>query len=183
VSAYPTPAADANLATMAHLGAAFGTVVGLSDHTLGIGVATAAAALGASIIEKHVTLRRADGGPDSAFSLEPAELAALSIACRDASAAIGSVNYELKPSEADNLRFRRSLYIVRDIDAGEPFTAANVRSIRPGFGLAPKHLPEILGRVAGRRLARGTPLSWDLLGGTAVAPAPHRSKRVGARSA
>lgn len=165
VSGYPTPAADANLATMAHLGAAFGTVVGLSDHTLGIGVAAAASALGASIIEKHVTLRRADGGPDSAFSLEPRELALLCDACRDAHAAIGTVNYALKSSETANLRFRRSLYVVADIAAGEPFTPANVRSIRPGFGLAPKHLPDILGRVAGRSIARGTPLSWDLVSG------------------
>jgi N-acetylneuraminate synthase len=175
VSGYPTPAADANLATIAHLGAAFGTVVGLSDHTLGVGVAAAATALGASLIEKHVTLRRSDGGPDSAFSLEPHELALLCATCRDAHAAIGSVDYALKPSESENLRFRRSLYVVADIAPGEPFTPANVRSIRPGFGLPPKFLPEILGRAAGRHLARGTPLSWDAVSGTALpAPRPRR---------
>ncbi len=174
VSGYPTPAADANLLTMPHLREAFGTVVGLSDHTLGIGVAVAAVALGASIIEKHVTLRRADGGPDSAFSLEPAELAALCVASRDASAALGSVSYGPKPSDVANLRFRRSIYAVADIAAGETFTAANIRSIRPGFGLPPKHLPELLGRVAVRPIARGTAMSWDFVGGAQQTPdRPH----------
>lgn len=167
VSGYPTPAADANLLTMAHLRDAFDTVVGLSDHTLGIGVAVAAVALGASIIEKHVTLRRADGGPDSAFSLEPAELTALCSASRDAAVALGSVCYGPKGSDAGNLRFRRSLYAVADIAAGEAFSPANIRSIRPGFGLPPKHLPELLGRVAVSPVKRGTPLSWDLVGGAA----------------
>lgn len=165
VSAYPAPAADANLLTMSHLRDAFGTVVGLSDHTLGIAVAVAAAALGASIIEKHVTLRRADGGPDSAFSLEPAELDALCAACGDASAALGGICYGPKSSDAGSLRFRRSLYAVADIAAGEPFSPANIRSIRPAFGLPPKHYGELLGRVALTSIPRGTPLSWDLVGG------------------
>jgi N-acetylneuraminate synthase len=171
VSAYPAPAADANLLTIPHLRDAFGTVVGLSDHTLGIGVAVAAAALGASIIEKHVTLRRADGGPDSAFSLEPAELEALCASCRDAAAALGKICYGPKSSDTSSLRFRRSLYAVADIAAGEVLSVANIRSIRPGFGLAPKHLPELLGRVAVNPIARGTRLSWDLIGGVAK-PAP-----------
>lgn len=165
VSGYPTPAADANLLTIRHLRDAFDTIVGLSDHTLGIGVAVAAVALGAAIIEKHVTLRRADGGPDSAFSLEPAELEALCASCRDASAALGSVCYGPKSSDVGSLRFRRSLYAVADIAAGEPFTPANIRSIRPAFGLSPKHLSAVLGRVAESPIARGTPLSWDLIGG------------------
>jgi sialic acid synthase SpsE len=127
----------------------------------------AAVALGASIIEKHVTMRRADGGPDSAFSLEPAELAALCAASRDASAALGRVCYGPKGSDAGNLRFRRSLYAVADIAAGEILSPANTRSIRPGFGLPPKHLPDLLGRVAINPIKRGTPLSWDLIGGAA----------------
>lgn len=178
VSGYPTPAADANLLTMPHLRDAFGTVVGLSDHTIGIGVAVAAVALGAKLIEKHVTLRRADGGPDSAFSLEPGELAALCAACRDAAAALGRIDYGLKGSEIANLKFRRSLYAVADIAEGESFTAANIRSIRPGFGLPPKYLPELLGRVAPCSIARGTALTWDLVGGALTserlmaAPAP-----------
>ncbi len=165
VSAYPAPAADANLLTIPHLRDAFDTVVGLSDHTLGIGVAVAAAALGASIIEKHVTLRRADGGPDSAFSLEPAELDALCASCRDASAALGRICYGPKSSDAGSLRHRRSLYAVADIAAGEPFSPANIRSIRPAFGLPPKHYAELLGRVALTPIPRGTPLSWDVVGG------------------
>ena len=163
VSGYPTPAADANLRTISHLADAFGTVVGLSDHTLGTGVAVAAVALGAAIVEKHVTIRRADGGPDSGFSLEPDELAALCSACRDAQAALGTVRYGGKTSEATSKPFRRSLYAVADIAPGETFTPANLRSIRPGFGLAPKHLPEVLGRVAARAIRRGTPLAWDMV--------------------
>jgi len=170
VSGYPTPAAEANLSTLPHLRDAFGAVVGLSDHTLGIGVAIAAVALGAAVIEKHVTLRRADGGPDSAFSLEPAELQALCAACRDAYAALGTISYGPKNSDVGNMRFRRSLYAVADIAAGEMFSAANIRSIRPGFGLPPKYLPELLGRVAVSPIKRGTPLSWDKIGGAAGIP-------------
>ena len=163
VSGYPTPAAEANLRTMPDLAERFGTVVGLSDHTLGIGVAVASVALGAAIIEKHVTLCRADGGPDSGFSLEPHELAALCAGCRDAHAALGAVRYGDKASETTSKLHRRSIYAVTDIAAGEALTARNVRSIRPGFGLAPKHMPEILGRTAARAIPRGTPISWDLL--------------------
>ncbi len=136
-------------------------VVGLSDHTPGIAVSVAAVALGAAIIEKHFTLRRADGGPDAAFSLEPDELAALAEGCRTAWAALGRVNYEREPSEAQNIVFRRSPYVVEDITARETFTPHNVRSIRPGYGLPLKHLPKILGRRANRSLARGTPLGWS----------------------
>lgn len=164
VSGYPTPAGDANLRTIPHLADAFGTVVGLSDHTLGTGVALAAVALGAAIIEKHVTIRRADGGPDSGFSLEPEELITLCSACRDAQTALGSVRYGGKSSEAGNVQLRRSIYAVADIAAGEALTPANLRSIRPGYGLAPKHLPAILGRKAVSAIPRGTPIAWEMLG-------------------
>ena len=162
-SAYPAPAADMHLATMRHLSQTFNVAVGLSDHTLDTAVSVAAVALGACIIEKHVTLSRGDGGPDAAFSLEPAELARLVRDCTTAWEAIGSVHYEQVPSEAGNVQYRRSLYVVRDIKAGERVDAANVRSIRPGHGLAPKSLPEVLGRRAIRDLQRGTPLAWEML--------------------
>lgn len=167
VSGYPTPTAEANLRTMPDLAARFGVQVGLSDHTLGTGVATAAVALGATMIEKHVTLARADGGPDAAFSLEPAELKALVESCRAAWEALGEADYRLKGSERGNVIFRRSLYAVADIDTGAAITAENVRSIRPGYGLAPKHLPEIVGRRAARAIPRGTPIDWSLLEDTA----------------
>jgi pseudaminic acid synthase len=162
-SGYPTPPEDSNLRTLPHLADAFGVVAGLSDHTLGTAVPVAAVALGANLIEKHFTLRRADGGPDSKFSLEPEELAELVVNCRTAWIALGRVSYELEPSEKVNKTFRRSLYVVQDIPAGGRLTAENVRSIRPGYGLAPKHLPDVLGRRAGRAIARGTPLGWSLI--------------------
>jgi len=163
VSAYPAPPEDMNLRTVAHLGTTFGTVPGLSDHTLGTAVAVAAVALGACVIEKHVTLRRADGGPDSAFSLEPEELATLVRDVRAAHSALGRVSYEREPSERGMATFRRSLYAVADIAAGETLTEANVRSIRPGFGLAPKHLDAVIGRRARQPIVRGTALAWDLI--------------------
>ncbi len=163
VSGYPAPPEDMNLRTLPHLGATFGAVAGLSDHTLGIAVAVAAVALGACVIEKHVTLARAEGGPDAAFSLEPDELASLVSACRTAHRALGSITHDRKPSEQENMVFRRSLYVVRDMAAGEVFTAENVRSIRPGHGLSPKHLGAILGRAAARAIARGTALDWTMV--------------------
>jgi len=165
VSAYPAPADEANLGTIADLASRFDVVAGLSDHTPGIAAPIAAVALGASLIEKHVTLSRADGGVDAAFSLEPAELKVMIEGCRTAFAARGGPDYGPKPSEAGYRKYRRSLYAVRDVKAGEMFTAENVRAIRPGFGLAPKHLPEVLGRRAARAVARGTPLAWNLVGG------------------
>jgi len=162
-SGYPTPPEESNLRTMAHLADAFDAVAGLSDHTLGTAVSVAAIALGANLIEKHFTLRRADKGPDYAFSLEPEELTDLVVNCRTAWISLGSISYELQASEKGNKTFRRSLYVVQDIPAGGRFTAENLRSIRPGFGLPPKHLPEILGRRAGRAIARGTPLAWSLI--------------------
>lgn len=163
VSGYPTPPEDCNLRTIPHLGEMFGVTVGLSDHTRGVAVPVAATALGATIIEKHFTLSRAEGGVDSAFSLEPDEFKAMADSVRDAWAALGRVHYGVEPSEAGGRDYRRSLYVVADVAAGEPLTAANTRSIRPGFGLEPKHLPAVLGRRAARPLARGTPLRWDLL--------------------
>jgi N-acetylneuraminate synthase len=164
VSGYPTPPEEANLHTLEDLQRKFGVVVGLSDHTLGTAVATAAVALGAAVIEKHVTLSRADGGPDAAFSLEPGELRTLVEDCRTAWKAVGEVDYGIKDSEAANRWFRRSLYIVRDVRAGEPFTAENVRSIRPGHGMAPKYLEDVLECVAARDLERGTPLRPEHVG-------------------
>jgi len=161
VSGYPTPAAEANLRTLPELATRFGTIVGLSDHTTGTAVSIAAVALGASVIEKHFTLRRADGGPDATFSLEPEELADLASGCRIAWEALGSAGFERKPSEEANIRFRRSLYVVEDIPPGECFTQQNVRSIRPGFGLPPKLLPQVLGRRAAKALHRGEPLALD----------------------
>jgi pseudaminic acid synthase len=161
-SGYPTPASQMHLRTMPDLAAAHGTLVGLSDHTMGTAVSVAAVALGACVIEKHFTLARADGGPDAAFSLEPDELAALTRDCRDAWQALGDVHYEAVAAEDATKDLRRSLYVVTDIRCGEPLTPANIRSIRPGFGLPPKHLHEILGRRAIEDLARGTPLSWSM---------------------
>lgn len=160
-SSYPAPASACNLRTLPHLRDLFQTAVGLSDHTLGTGVAVAAVALGACVIEKHFTLDRAEGGVDSAFSLEPAELKALVVETRRAFEALGAVRYGLTPAETASRQFRRSLYVVEDMQAGEVFSAATVRAIRPGFGLPPKHLDGLLGKKARRALKRGTPLSWD----------------------
>lgn len=163
VSGYPTPVEDCNLRTIPHLAEAFGVPVGLSDHTAGGAVAAAAVALGASLIEKHFVLSRADGGVDAAFSLEPDEFRAMADAARAAWSALGRVNYALEPSEAGGREYRRSLYVVADAAAGETLTPANVRSIRPGFGLAPKHYDAVIGRRAARDLKRGEPLAWSML--------------------
>lgn len=163
VSGYPTPAAEANLRTLPEMAAGFDAVVGLSDHTMGTAVSIAAVALGACVIEKHFTLRRADGGPDATFSLEPEELAALTSGCLAAWEALGRTGFERKPSEMANVRFRRSLYVVKNIAAGERFTLQNIRSIRPGFGLPPKLLPQILGKRAAVSLRRGQALALDHL--------------------
>ncbi len=163
VSGYPTPASESNLATIPHLAAELGVQIGLSDHTLGTAVPVAAVALGATIIEKHVTLRRSDGGPDSAFSLEPDELARMVEDCRTASLALGKAGYHRKPSEEKNTVFRRSVYVVSDIRAGETIQPHHIRSIRPGYGISPKHIEEILGRTAATDLKRGTALKWDMI--------------------
>lgn len=162
-SGYPTPPDEANLNTLPDLAKRFGAIVGLSDHTLGPSVPIAAVALGAHVIEKHFTLSRADGGPDAAFSLEPEELRQLCETCRTAWKALGQAGYERKPSEQGNAAFRRSLYVVEDIAEGEVFTDRNLRAIRPGYGLPPKHLKDILGKPAKKPASRGTPLAWELV--------------------
>jgi pseudaminic acid synthase len=163
ISAYPAPADEANISRIPNLRQRYGCTVGLSDHTLGIEVAIAAVALGATIIEKHFTLSRSDGGPDAPFSLEPSELKRLVKGVQTAHASIGQPNGGLTASEKSNTIFRRSLYVVKDISTGEELTPQNIRSIRPGYGLPPKYLPEILGKRAAQAIARGTPLSWDLI--------------------
>ena len=164
VSGYPTPISECNLRTISDLRRRFPTtVIGLSDHTLGTVASTTAIALGTSIIEKHVTLSRGDGGPDASFSLAPVELKRLVEDCRSAWEALGEVSYALKSSERGNMIFRRSLYAVADIGAGDLITHGNVRSIRPGFGMAPKRLPEILGWRAARPIRRGEPLADNMI--------------------
>jgi pseudaminic acid synthase len=164
VSSYPAPLEDANVRTVADMAQRFGGPVGLSDHTPGTAASVAAVALGASVIEKHFTLARDDGGPDAAFSLEPAEFRALVADCKAAWRALGRAHYDLLGSERANLQFRRSLYLMADVPAGRPLTRADVRSIRPGLGLSPEHLAEVVGRPAARDLRRGEPLAWDMLG-------------------
>jgi N-acetylneuraminate synthase len=161
VSTYPAKYEHANLRTIADLALSYGVVAGLSDHTPGTACAVAAVALGASVIEKHFTLRRADGGVDAAFSLEPDEFRRLVEDCRNAWLSVGSVDYSRSEEERSSRTFRRSLYVVADIAAGEELTRQNVRSIRPGFGLPPKYLPDVLGRRAARPLKRGEPLAWS----------------------
>lgn len=163
ISAYPTPAYEMDLRTIAHLGTAFGAVPGLSDHSLGTAVAVASVALGARLIEKHFTLDRADGGPDADFSIEPHELKRLVADCRTAWEALGSVSYDPRGSERGNVAFRRSLYAVADIAAGERLSTDKVRSIRPGHGLSPRELPRVLTGRARTSITRGTPLSFDLI--------------------
>lgn len=160
VSEYPAPIENCNLATMIDLKNRFPKCkIGLSDHTRGTTVAIAAVALGATMIEKHVTLKRSDGGVDSAFSLEPDELKQLCDTTRDAALALGTVNYQRSDSERKNMAFRRSIYAVKDIAEGEEFTKENIRIIRPGYGTAPKHLPELLGEKSKRHYPSGTPIS------------------------
>jgi N-acetylneuraminate synthase len=163
VSSYPAPLEEANVRTVPDLARRFGVVTGLSDHTPGSAASVAAVALGAAVIEKHFTLARADGGPDAAFSLEPAEFTALVADCKGAWRALGRANYDELGSERAAAGHRRSLYIAADVKAGEALTSANVRSVRPGYGLPPKHLPEVLGRKAARDLKYGEPLAWDML--------------------
>ncbi len=161
-SAYPAPVEEMNLRTIPEMARRFAVPVGLSDHTMGIAVPVAAVALGACIVEKHLTLSRTPG-PDSAFSLEPQEFKAMVDAVRTAEKALGSVNFGASGKEEASRAFRRSLFVVEDVKRGGVFTAENVRSIRPGNGLHPRHLPEVLGKRAARDAERGTPLSWELV--------------------
>lgn len=164
-SNYPATPANTNIATIPHLRDLFGCEVGLSDHTMGLGVSVASVALGATVVEKHFTLARADGGVDSSFSLEPDEMRALVVETERAWQALGSISYGPTAAELPSLKFRRTLYVTRDVAAGEAFDATNVRAIRPGGGLPPKYIEQFLGMRAGHAVKRGTPVSWDLLGG------------------
>ncbi len=163
-STYPASPANTNIRTIAHMRELFGCEVGLSDHTMGVGVSVAAVALGATVIEKHFTLDRADGGVDSTFSLEPAELASLVTETERAWQSLGEIRYGATAAEEKGRLRRRSIYATRDIAAGEALTAENIRRIRPGSGLAPRHWDAVLGRTAKAGIPKGTPLSWELLG-------------------
>jgi pseudaminic acid synthase len=162
-STYPASPVNTNLRTIPHMRQMFGCEVGLSDHTMGTGVAVAAVALGATVIEKHMTLRRADGGVDSEFSLEPEEFAQLTAESLSAWQALGSVRYGPTAAEKPSLKFRRSLYAVREIPAGEEITELNTRIIRPGYGLEPKYWDRIQGKRVRNTVPAGTPISWELL--------------------
>ena len=162
-SNYPATPEGTNLRTIPHLRELFHCRVGLSDHTLGIGAAIASIALGATVIEKHFTLARSDGGVDSAFSMEPKEFAQLVRECRTAYEALGDITYEPQPQEKNSFVFRRSLYVVKDVKKGERFTEENVRSIRPGLGLPPKYLDVVLGKIAARDIARGEAMAWEMV--------------------
>jgi len=164
-SAYPAPMSSMNLSTLPDMARRFGVLPGLSDHTLGIAASIAAVALGAVFIEKHFTLSRAEGGVDSAFSLEPSELADLVAGCRGAWEALGQPTYGPGEAEAGNAGMRRSLYVSAPLKQGEAFTGANVRSVRPGLGLAPKHLDAVLGRRSTRDIPFGEPLDWSMVEG------------------
>jgi pseudaminic acid synthase len=163
-STYPADPQNSNVLTIPHLKELFQCEIGLSDHTMGVGVAIAAATLGASVIEKHFTLSRADGGVDSAFSLEPTELAMLVIETERAWKSLGTVKYGPSESEKKSLIFRRSLFISKDMNEGDVFSEKNIRCVRPGSGLAPKFIDEIIGRKIKKDTSKGTPLSWDLIG-------------------
>lgn len=162
-SAYPAPFKDINLRTIPNLAETFNVVAGLSDHTLGISVPIAAVALGAKIVEKHFTLCRADGGPDAAFSLEPNELETMVKSIRETEKALGQVSYELTEKMKSSREFSRSLFVVENVKKGETFTEKNIRSIRPGFGMHPRYLNNIIGRKASENIQRGTPLKWNLI--------------------
>lgn len=162
-STYPASPDNTNILTIPHLRELFGCEVGLSDHTMGVGVSVASIALGATVIEKHFTLSRADGGVDSAFSMEPEEMKQLVVETERAWQALGQVRYGTTDAEKGSAQFRRSLYIVKDLQSGEVLTRENVRAIRPGFGLPTKFLDQVLGRTVTCNVRRGTALSWDLL--------------------
>lgn len=162
-STYPATAENTNILTIPHLRELFDCEVGLSDHTMGVGVSVASVALGATVIEKHFTLNRADGGVDSTFSMEPAEMAQLVVESKRAWQALGQVSYGPTEKEMKSLMFRRSLYVVKDLKAGEILTRENVRAIRPGLGLPPKYLGMLLGKTVKQDVKRGTALAWDHL--------------------
>lgn len=163
-STYPATAANTNILTIPHMRELFGCQVGLSDHTMGIGVSVASVALGATVIEKHFTLDRAEGGVDSTFSMEPSEMAQLVLEAGRAWEALGRVSYGPTDAEKKSIQFRRSLYVVQDIKAGDELTQENVRAIRPGLGLPTKYLEQMLGKTVKCDVKRGTALSWEIIG-------------------
>lgn len=163
VSSYPAQPKEMNLKTIPDIQKRFKVISGLSDHTLGIGVAIASIPLGASVIEKHIILRRADGGPDSEFSLEPWEFKQLVKSVREVEVALGKPQYKAGEKESENIIFRRSLFITKDVKKGEKLTKDNVRSIRPGYGLPPRYLNDILNKKVNRSLKKGTPLAWKCI--------------------
>lgn len=163
-STYPATPENTNISTIPHMREMFKCQVGLSDHTMGVGVSVASVAFGATVIEKHFTLNRADGGVDSTFSMEPSELTQLVTETERAWQAFGQVSYGSTEAEEKSLQFRRSLYIVKDLRAGEILTKENLRAIRPGFGLSPKYLDMVLGKTINSEVVRGTPLEWKLIG-------------------
>lgn len=162
-STYPATPENTNILTIPHLRELFDCEVGLSDHSMGVGVSVAAVALGATVIEKHFTLCRADGGVDSTFSLEPEEMRSLVIECERAWQSLGKISYGPTEQEKKSLVFRRSLYVVQDMKAGDAFTPENVRAIRPGYGLAPKYYDTIVGKCVRGDVKRGMPVTWDML--------------------
>lgn len=164
ISAYPAPASQSHLRTIPDLAARFGVIAGLSDHSIGTAVSVAAVALGACVIEKHVTLHREQGGPDAAFSLEPSELTTLCHDTKMAWQALGQAGYQCKDAEKSSLQFRRSLYVCEHIKQGEAFSANNIRSVRPGFGLLPKYFDDLIGKTATKDIASGTALNWQMVG-------------------
>ena len=161
-STYPATPENTNITTIPHMRQLFDCQIGLSDHPLGVGVSVASVALGSTVIEKHFTLARSDGGVDSSFSMEPDELRSLVVESERAWQSLGHVQYGATGAEKKSLQFRRSLYVVEDVNAGEPLTDKNVRAIRPGFGLSPKHFDKVMGCRVTSDVARGTPLSWSL---------------------
>lgn len=163
-STYPATAENTNILTIPHLRELFGCEVGLSDHTMGVGVSVVSVALGATVIEKHFTLNRVDGGVDSTFSMEPSEMAQLVVETERAWQALGKVSYGPTLSEKKSIQFRRSLYVVQDLKAGDLLSKENVRAIRPGLGLPTKYLEKVLGKTVKQNVKRGTGLSWDLIG-------------------
>ena len=166
-STYPATAQNTNILTIPHLREMFGCEVGLSDHTMGVGVSVASVALGATVIEKHFTLDRADGGVDSTFSMEPSEMAQLVIESERAWQSLGKISYGATEAERKSLQFRRSLYLVKDVRAGDILTTDNLRAIRPGLGLPPKYFDHVLGMRVNRDAKRGTALGWSLIAGKA----------------
>ena len=163
-STYPATAANTNILTIPHLRELFGCEVGLSDHTMGVGVSVASVALGATVIEKHFTLNRADGGVDSSFSMEPPEMAQLAVETERAWQALGQVSYGITEAEKPSLVFRRSIYIAQDMKTGDVLTPQNLRCVRPGMGLPPKFYETLLGRSVNQDVKKGTAMSWQLLG-------------------